>query len=130
MLCCGVLLDRALIAGAFLGYGWINEIFQCDFHANGIAGLLCDNNPNAVNIVDNNFDENGAAIIVNTGVRARGHILRHCHSIRASERTGPVSSATCTFISGLLETNSCRSDVANRLLIDTHVRCGRNQSAI
>ena len=62
---------NALVSGAALGYGWINDIFECDFHGNGIAGLLCDNNPNSVNIVESNFDENGAGIIVSSGAMVR-----------------------------------------------------------
>ena len=51
MLCCGVLLDRALIAGAFLGYGWINDVFQCDFAGRSLVGLYLDYAVNAVNVV-------------------------------------------------------------------------------
>jgi hypothetical protein len=68
---------RGLIAGAYLGYGWINDVVDCDVHGNIVAGLICDNQANALNVIDSNFDENGIAVLVNFGalVRIEGNTM-------------------------------------------------------
>ena len=58
-----------------LGYGWINEVFECYFTEN-LIGLYLDDAINSVNVVDCNFEENyGVGLLVNSGemVRAEGN---------------------------------------------------------
>ena len=65
----------ARIAGLMLGYGWINEVFECYFTEN-LIGLYLDDAINSVNVVDCNFEENyGVGLPVFSGemVRAEGN---------------------------------------------------------
>ena len=39
------------VAGLYIGYGWINDVFQCDFAGRSLVGLYLDYAVNAVNVV-------------------------------------------------------------------------------
>ena len=51
---------NARVAGLYLGYGWINEVFQCSFnglgHTQGLVGLWVDFAANSINILDSMFE--------------------------------------------------------------------------
>ena len=51
----------ARIAGLMLGYGWINEVFECYFTGN-LIGVFLDVAINSVNVVDSNFENNHAVV--------------------------------------------------------------------
>jgi hypothetical protein len=48
--------NGGLIAGLYVGYGWINEIFQCKFSGSGLVGLWFERQCNANNIIDSSFE--------------------------------------------------------------------------
>jgi hypothetical protein len=43
--------DNSLIAGAYLGYGWMNDFAECYFVGNVLVGLYLSNNANSINIL-------------------------------------------------------------------------------
>jgi hypothetical protein len=65
------MFEGARVAGLAMGYGWINEVFECYFAGN-LIGLFLDNSINSVNVLDSNFEENsGVGIIANSGAALR-----------------------------------------------------------
>jgi hypothetical protein len=72
--------NNARVAGLYIGYGWINDIFQCSFMGRMLVGLYLDDAINSVNVIDSQFEANGdlgVGIVVNAGamVRIEGNCL-------------------------------------------------------
>ena len=68
------------VAGFYLGYGWINDIFQCSFSGKSLVGLYLDLAVNSINVLDSMFEANGelgVGMIINGGamVRLSGNCL-------------------------------------------------------
>ena len=73
--------DNSLIAGVYMGYGWMNDFAECSFVGNVLIGLYLSNNANAINILQNNFEANGGiGILLNGGamVLAEGNTIEGC----------------------------------------------------
>ena len=59
---------HGLVAGLYIGYGWIHNIEGCAFKGSGVAQLYLDRAVNSVNVLDNNFAAAaGVGIIANYG---------------------------------------------------------------
>jgi hypothetical protein len=70
---------HGMIAGLYLGYGWIHNIEGCAFKGNAVANLYLDRACNAVNVLNNNFAASlGVGIIANYGeaVRIEGNCFQ------------------------------------------------------
>ena len=68
---------HGLIAGLYIGYGWIHTIEDCAFKNNAVANLYLDRAINAVNVLNNNFAASaGVGIIANGGEALR--IVGNC----------------------------------------------------
>ena len=59
---------HGLVAGLYIGYGWIHNIEGCAFKGSGVANLYLDRDVNSVNVLNNNFAaSDGIGIIANSG---------------------------------------------------------------
>eukprot|EP01050_Picozoa_sp_SAG11_P008881 SAG11_NODE_803_length_7098_cov_10.219174_7_plen_585_part_00 len=68
---------HGLVAGLYIGYGWIHNIENCAFKNNGVVNLYLDRAVNSVNIIDNNFAASpGVGIVLNNGEAVR--IVGNC----------------------------------------------------
>jgi hypothetical protein len=68
---------HGLIAGLYIGYGWIHTIEDCAFKNNAVANLYLDRAINAVNVLNNNFAASaGVGIVANGGEALR--IVGNC----------------------------------------------------
>merc|ERR1711924_412229 len=66
-----VRFSGGLVAGLFMGYGWINDVFESYFTGN-LIGLYLHEAINSINVVDCNFEGNHAiGVIVNSGAMVR-----------------------------------------------------------
>jgi hypothetical protein len=82
---------HGLIAGLYIGYGWIHTIEDCAFKNNAVANLYLDRAINAVNVLNNNFAASaGVGIIANGGEALR--IVGNCFQSLAT--AGPLSTRT------------------------------------
>jgi hypothetical protein len=63
---------HGLVAGLYIGYGWIHNIEGCAFKGSGVAQLYLDRSVNSINVIDNNFAAaDGVGIIANQGEAVR-----------------------------------------------------------
>jgi hypothetical protein len=71
----------ARVAGLYIGYGWINDVVECDFVGRTMVGLYLDFGVNSINVLNSQWEptkgEMGVGIVVNTGsmVRIEGNTL-------------------------------------------------------
>jgi hypothetical protein len=64
--------DNALIAGLYIGWGWINTVSGCWAKGNDLAALYFDWAVNSIDVVNSNFEGNhGIGIIANDGYAMR-----------------------------------------------------------
>ena len=68
---------HGLIAGLYIGYGWIHTIEDCAFKNNAVVNLYLDRAINSVNVLNNNFASSaGVGIVANGGEALR--IVGNC----------------------------------------------------
>lgn len=63
---------HGLVAGLYIGYGWIHTIEACSFKNNAVVNLYLDRAVNSVNVLNNNFAAGpGLGLLINSGEAVR-----------------------------------------------------------
>ena len=98
---------HGLIAGLYIGYGWIHTIQDCAFKNNAVANLYLDKDANAVNVLDNNFVGGSIGIIANYGEVLR--IVGNCFQDHGGPAIYANQMGALTISSSYYEANNMRA---------------------